>query len=138
MQMNVGEILRRYDDASDKRQQVNILANMNDIPVQCINLIIENKDLFTETDGKIESAEDFMEYLFNELDRTEVKIQELSKHYKDMASITKLLSDHIQSREGYLWVLDFMMRMNCTICRNIPTYMQSASDERNRMTAAIQ
>lgn len=41
-----------------------------------------------------------MEYLFNELDRTEVKIQELSKHYKDMASITKLLSDHIQSMEG--------------------------------------
>lgn len=100
MQMNVGEILRRYDGASDKRQQVNILANMNDIPVQCINLIIENKDLFIETDGKIESAEDFMEYLFNELDRTEVKIQELSKHYKDMASMTKLLSDHIQSMEG--------------------------------------
>lgn len=54
MQMNVGEILRRYDGASDKRQQVNILANMNDIPVQCVNLIIENKDLFTETDGKID------------------------------------------------------------------------------------
>nr|DAK54057.1 MAG TPA: hypothetical protein [Caudoviricetes sp.] len=31
--------------------------------------------------------------------------------------------------------MDFMMRMNCMICRNIPVCRQSASDGPSRMSA---
>lgn len=94
MEMSVGEIKRSYDQAKNKRRQIDILAELNDCDRSEIEKIIsvesrrEKHDLVhtvTEKSSENEMClDDVINTLFARMDELEKKIKPLEEEYRNI------------------------------------------------------
>lgn len=94
MEMSVGEIKRSYDQAKNKRRQIDILAELNDCDRSEIEKIISVesmreqhepvKEVVEKPSEKEMGLNDVMNTLFSRLDELEKKIKPLEEEYRNI------------------------------------------------------
>ena len=94
MEMSVGEIKRSYDQAKNKRRQIDILAELNDcdryeiekiISVESMRVQHEPVKVVVEKPSEKEMGlDDVMNTLFSRLDELEKKIKPLEEEYRNI------------------------------------------------------
>ena len=94
MEMSVGEIKRSYDQAKNKRRQIDILAELNDCDRSEIEKIIsvesmreqheQVKAVVEKPSEKEMGLNDVMNTLFSRLDELEKKIKPLEEEYRNI------------------------------------------------------
>ena len=94
MEMSVGEIKRSYDQAKNKRRQIDILAELNDCDRSEIEKIIsvesrreqheKVKAVVEKPSEKEMGLNDVMNTLFSRLDELEKKIKPLEEEYRNI------------------------------------------------------
>ena len=67
MQMTGYELLANYEKAEDKDKQIQILADLNHIPVDMVCFVIDNSEKFDVSETPL-SAEEFAKWCETELD----------------------------------------------------------------------
>lgn len=73
MQMTGYELLANYEKAEDKDKQIQILADLNHIPVDMVCFVIDNSEKFDVSETPL-SAEEFAKWCETELDRVDANI----------------------------------------------------------------
>ena len=94
MEMSVGEIKRSYDQAKNKRRQIDILAELNDCDRSEIEKIIyvesmreqhePVKAVVEKPSEKKMGLDDVMNTLFNRMDELEKQIKPLEEEYRNI------------------------------------------------------
>ena len=94
MEMSVGEIKRSYDQAKNKRRQIDILAELNDCDRSEIEKIISVesmreqhetvKAVVEKPSEKEMGLNDVINTLFSRLDELEKKIKPLEEEYRNI------------------------------------------------------
>ena len=94
MEMSVGEIKRSYDQAKNKRRQIDILAELNDCDRSEIEKIISaesRREQHEPVKAVVEKPSenemglnDVMNTLFSRLDELEKKIKPLEEEYRNI------------------------------------------------------
>ena len=94
MEMSVGEIKRSYDQAKNKRRQIDILAELNDCDRSEIEKIISVESMREQHEPvkavvenpseKKMGLDDVMSTLFNRMDELEKQIKPLEEEYRNI------------------------------------------------------
>lgn len=91
MQMTAYELLANYEKADDKDKQIQILADLNHIPVDMVCFVIDNREKFDVSENQL-STEEFAKWCETELDRTDAHIHSLEQYYRELCNIYRIAS----------------------------------------------
>ena len=98
MQMTGYELLANYEKAEDKDKQIQILEDLNHIPVDMVCFVIDNRENL-ETPL---STEEFAKWCETELDRVDAHIHAQEIYYREICNVYRIASTYgkrVQNRE---------------------------------------
>ena len=81
MQMTGYELLANYEKAEDKDKQIQILSDLNHIPVDMVCFVIENREKFEK-------------WCETELDRVDAHIHAQEKYYREICNVYGIASTY--------------------------------------------
>ena len=93
MQMTGYELLANYEKAEDKDKQIQILADLNHIPVDMVCFVIDNSEKFDVSETPL-SAEEFAKWCETELDRVDADIHAQEKYYREICNVYRIASTY--------------------------------------------
>lgn len=93
MQMTGYELLANYEKADDKDKQIQILADLNHIPVDMVSFVIDNSEKFDVSETKL-STEEFAKWCETELDRVDANIHAQEKYYREICNVYRIASTY--------------------------------------------
>ena len=93
MQMTGYELLANYDKAEDKDKQIQILADLNHIPVDMVRFVIDHREKFEDSKTPL-SAEEIVKWCEMELDRTDAHIHALEQYYRELCEVYRIASTY--------------------------------------------
>lgn len=105
MEMTSGEIIRSYNGAKNKRQQVSILADLNGCSKDEIVAIIaadsrkNDADNVSSGTNKDMEADKMINWLYDQLDATEGQIRALEARYKELSVALKVAGEYSEAVE---------------------------------------
>lgn len=91
MQMTAYELLANYEKADDKDKQIQILADLNHIPVDMVCFVIDNSEKFENLETPLSTGE-FAKWCEMELDRVDAHIHALEQYYRELCSVYRIAS----------------------------------------------
>lgn len=91
MQMTAYELLANYEKADDKDKQIQILADLNHIPVDMVCFVIDNSEKFDVSETLL-STEEFAKWCETELDRVDAHIHALEQYYIELCNVYRIAS----------------------------------------------
>lgn len=101
MQMTGYELLANYEKEEDKDKQIQILADLNHIPVDMVCFVIDNGEKFENLEKPL-STEEFSKWCEKELDRVDAYIHAQEKYYREICNVYRIASTYgkrVQNRE---------------------------------------
>lgn len=93
MQMTAYELLANYEKADDKDKQIQILADLNHIPVDMVCFVIDNSEKFDVSETPL-STEEFAKWCETELDRVDAHIHALEQYYRELCNLYRIASTY--------------------------------------------
>ena len=93
MQMTAYELLANYEKADDKDKQIQILADLNRIPVDMVRFVIDNREKFENLETPL-STEEFAKWCETELDRVDNQIHAQEKYYREICNVYGIASTY--------------------------------------------
>lgn len=93
MQMTGYELLENYEKAENKDKQIQILADLNHIPVDMVCFVIDNSDKFDSSEAPL-STEEFAKWCETELDRVDANIHAQEKYYREICNVYRSASTY--------------------------------------------
>lgn len=93
MQMTGYEFLANYEKAEDKDKQIQILADLNHIPVDMVCFVIDNREKFENLETTL-STEEFAKWCETELDRVDANIHAQEKYYREICNVYGIASTY--------------------------------------------
>ena len=99
MEMTAGEIVRSYDSAKNKRQQISILADLNGCGRDEIEAIIAKEEFKRPQNApsvskKPPETESLINWLYGQLDTVEGQIKALESRYKELTAALKVVEEY--------------------------------------------
>jgi hypothetical protein len=91
MQMTGYELLENYEKAEDKDKQIQILADLNHIPVDMVSFVIDNSEKFDTSETPL-STEEFTKWCETELDRVDAHIHAQEIYYRELCIVLEIMS----------------------------------------------
>lgn len=91
MQMTAYELLSNYEKADDKDKQIQILADLNHIPVDMVCFVIDNNEKFEYSEKPL-STEEFAKWCETELDRVDSHIHAQEIYYRELCNVYRIAS----------------------------------------------
>ena len=91
MQMTAYELMANYEKADDKDKQIQILADLNHIPVDMVCFVIDNSEKFDVSETPL-STEEFAKWCETELDRVDSHIHALEIYYRELCNVYRIAS----------------------------------------------
>ena len=93
MQMTGYELLANYEKADDKDKQIQILADLNHIPVDMVRFVIDNREKFDTSETPL-STEEFAKWCETELDRVDAYIHAQEIYYRELCNVYRIASTY--------------------------------------------
>lgn len=93
MQMTGYELLANYEKAEDKDKQIQILADLNHIPVDMVCFVIDNSEKFDTSETPL-STEEFSKWCETELDRVDNHIHAQEIYYRELCNVYRIASTY--------------------------------------------
>lgn len=93
MQMTGYELLANYKKAEDKDKQIQILADLNHIPVDMVSFVIDNSEKFDTSETPL-STEEFAKWCETELDRVDAYIHAKEIYYRELCNVYRIASTY--------------------------------------------
>lgn len=93
MQMTAYELLANYEKAEDKDKQIQILADLNHIPVDMVRFVIDNREKFENLETPL-SKEEFAKWCETELDRVDNYIHAQEIYYRELCNVYRIASTY--------------------------------------------
>lgn len=93
MQMTGYELLANYEKAEDKDKQIQILSDLNHIPVDMVCFVIENREKFDVSETPL-STEEFAKWCETELDRVDAHIHAQEIYYREICNVYRIASTY--------------------------------------------
>lgn len=89
MQMTGYELLANYEKAEDKDKQIQILSELNDIPLAMLYFVVDHSEKFDVSETPL-SAEEFAKWCEAELDRVDAHIHAQEQYYKEVCEAYRI------------------------------------------------
>lgn len=124
MQMTGYELLANYEKAEDKDKQIQILADLNHIPVDMVCFVIDNSEKFDVSETPL-SAEEFAKWCETELDRVDANIHAQEKYYREICNVYRIASTYGKRQPDTVWILPLTMIRKLFGCTRLITLTQS-------------
>lgn len=93
MQMTAYELLTNYEKAEYKDKQIQILADLNHIPVDMVCFVIDNSEKFNVSETPL-STEKFEKWCETELDRVDAHIHAQEIYYRELCNVYRIASTY--------------------------------------------
>lgn len=93
MQMTGYELLANYKKAEDKDKQIQILSDLNHIPVDMVSFVIDNSEKFDTSEIPL-STEEFAKWCETELDRVDNQIHAQEIYYRELCNVYRIASTY--------------------------------------------
>ena len=93
MQMTGYELLANYEKAEDNDKQIQILADLNQIPLDMVCFVIDNIEKFENLETPL-STEEFAKWCEAELDRVDNHIHAQEIYYRELCNVYRIASTY--------------------------------------------